>query len=311
MRLVQHGGQCCGYYHIFGMGTAPDRMADIIDFMGNEQSARDRTARDRTNVDVLDELLSRFDRYYAEIGDNREGSERILEVILTEPQTRTWNASLVERGFFPAVRWRNANTGNLLTQYLRHTGDIRLVPAGDISREVVLPPLNRAQAQAAPVAPEPVAAAPVGRNERQGRNCVNDERLPAGTRVIRIDAGGGSVGFPVGSTGTVTDQNDGGYLTAVQWDTDAFGQEPGRLYTRRFALLEPIPAEPEPEPVIAQPANQAVILTEYFAHLRDHGRRGSFASLLEASQAYPRCRQFDRRVIMSDGTVNWEEGVAA
>lgn len=51
------------------------------------------------------------------------------------------------------------------------------------------------------------------------------------------------------------------------------------------------------------------ILIEYFANLRNTGRRGTFSSRLEAVEAYPRCRRFDRRTVFSDGSIEWSDDV--
>lgn len=49
---------------------------------------------------------------------------------------------------------------------------------------------------------------------------------------------------------------------------------------------------------------------EIYANLRDFGRRGPFSGIKEAKIAYPLCRQFDRREIMSNGTTVWVNAVA-
>jgi hypothetical protein len=59
-------------------------------------------------------------------------------------------------------------------------------------------------------------------------------------------------------------------------------------------------APPRPAPVEA-------VATEYYAHLQNGGRRGPFASLAAARQAFPRCQRFERRQIMNNGTSTWTD----
>lgn len=48
-----------------------------------------------------------------------------------------------------------------------------------------------------------------------------------------------------------------------------------------------------------------VVEVEFYANLRDSGRRGPFESFGDARLAYPRWRYFERRSIMSNGTSLW------
>ncbi len=66
-----------------------------------------------------------------------------------------------------------------------------------------------------------------------------------------------------------------------------------------------------PQPVLDPPvpAPVSVVEVEIYANLRDFGRRGPFSGQEEAREAYPKCRSFDRRDIMSDGTSEWQVNV--
>jgi hypothetical protein len=53
------------------------------------------------------------------------------------------------------------------------------------------------------------------------------------------------------------------------------------------------------------PRRVDTVSTEFYAQLRVGGRRGPFATEREAREAYPRCRRFQQRNIMSNGTSTW------
>lgn len=72
------------------------------------------------------------------------------------------------------------------------------------------------------------------------------------------------------------------------------------ILVRENLAPAPVPAPaPEVEAVLA------VVSTEFYASLRGTGRRGPFDSVEAAQEAYPRCRRFEQRQIMSDGTSVW------
>jgi len=104
MTYANHGGGCCGVKHLFG-----------LDYMSLEE----------------------FDRSCAEhfVGEN---PNRILEVILSERQTRVvetdrrfdrsiidaggWPAVLAARDFKLAETWRNSNTNNMCYRFVKLAG---------------------------------------------------------------------------------------------------------------------------------------------------------------------------------------------
>lgn len=69
-------------------------------------------------------------------------------------------------------------------------------------------------------------------------------------------------------------------------------------------ILRPVPP-PRVEQEGLREVALRVVSTEYYASLREAGRRGPFDTVAAARQAFPRCARFERREIMSDGTSVW------
>lgn len=109
-------------------------------------------------------------------------------------------------------------------------------------------------------------------NSNTGRNCYQFLRIPH----LRTD--------------------DEEYRIRPHWWPEADGD------INNLPLATRVPPEPEPAPR-GQALN--VVEVEFYANLRDAGLRGPFESLAEARIAYPRCRNLERRSIMSNGTSLW------
>lgn len=102
MLYVNHGGQCCGYGHIYNF--------------------------DNATINDLTECLVRHD-------DAARGVNRICEVILSDRQVNPsandarvtaevraaggWPTILAQRGFRLAAQWQNSNTGRRCYQFLK------------------------------------------------------------------------------------------------------------------------------------------------------------------------------------------------
>lgn len=107
MRIVSHGGKCCGILHIFGFGTNPDGQHPQVDDNGVRQHDDDGLGLyDGTYLSKLDEILDMFNtRNFA--------LPRLIEVTLVSNQ-RVWYPILEERGFRLAYEFHNGNTGNIV-----------------------------------------------------------------------------------------------------------------------------------------------------------------------------------------------------
>ena len=98
MRLVSHGGGCCGVNHIRDFGA---------------------TASEHSKAE-LDRIIQR-------VRGTRRVRMLMLEAILTASQVRVWGQELENRGFVPRLSWINPNSGRRLTQFTM-TGDTYRAP---------------------------------------------------------------------------------------------------------------------------------------------------------------------------------------
>ena len=92
---------------------------------------------------------------------------------------------------------------------------------------------------------------------------------------------------------------DAGYHRPFAWEGPFL--PPGQPFLEPPRLPGPVEIRNNAPP----PPPPAAWFTEYYATLREGGRRGPFATAAAARQAYPRCRQFERRIIMNDGSSRW------
>ena len=109
MEYVPHGGQCCGYAHVYGF--------------------------DRSTPEDLDRII---DQHFVPAGSGpggRGNMNRIREAILSERQVTAreggglisreviaaggWPAILADRGFRLAAIWQNSNSGRNCYQLLK------------------------------------------------------------------------------------------------------------------------------------------------------------------------------------------------
>lgn len=158
MELIGHGGACCGIFHIHSMGyQGPEGIyhASVSEFGVNSNR------NFRTFGEALERLVNTFDTYYNEGGRYfvpqyaGRGGERILEIVLTDRQQEVWHEKLVELGFRRVVRFLNANSGNHVNIYYRHTGGFEMFDVvNQAEPEQVLPAFPpREQAEGIPPAP--------------------------------------------------------------------------------------------------------------------------------------------------------------
>lgn len=95
-------------------------------------------------------------------------------------------------------------------------------------------------------------------------------------------------------------------IATGDWEGDP---QVGRLFNpgidEEILVRENLAPAPAPAPAPEVEAALAVASTEFYASLRGTGRRGPFDNIEAAREAYPRCRRFTQRQIMSDGTSVW------
>lgn len=126
MEYRGHGGQCCGYYHIYWMGIGPNQ--------NNAIGGRGDVTDTRSKAERLDEILLAHENHYRQgltgvaAQRARPGGERFVEVILTEDQLRdrgfgSWREALETRGFVEVANARNVNTSNRIYVFLRYATD--------------------------------------------------------------------------------------------------------------------------------------------------------------------------------------------
>ncbi len=147
-------------------------------------------------------------------------------------------------------------------------------------------------------------------SERQVNPTANESRIPASVRV----AGG----WP-----TILARK--GFRLAAQWENSNTGRRcyqflliPRLLtddpaYRPSFDWEGVVAAVGQPHPVFVQvqppaeprPQRRQTVSVEFYAHLRQGGRRGPFETEAAVRAAYPRVARIDHRQIMSDGSSNW------
>lgn len=128
MRLVFHGGLCCGVKTIYGMGMDPDELLP-------EKLAATPRNHDRCGDHVHSELsfftdaapeetyLERLDRLLAFVDAHRPYG--IVEIILAESededcnQMPVWKDHLLARGFKIVNSCYNSNSGNRIYVFHR------------------------------------------------------------------------------------------------------------------------------------------------------------------------------------------------
>lgn len=115
LRLVAHGGLCCGVKTIYGFTCSPESKlaalqacpADNRDTYGNYVHSNDRFFNDAAPEETY---LERLDRYLAFLEKKRP--KGLVEVTLTTSQLCVWGNLLRKRGFKKVTTFVNSNSGN-------------------------------------------------------------------------------------------------------------------------------------------------------------------------------------------------------
>lgn len=293
-----HGGSCCGYGHIFAMDHT-----SVEDFRGGLEEHRTAAA----------------------------GLNRIVEVILSErqvnPQTAWergqihdsvtaaggWPAVLAAEGFRLAAEWCNSNSGNRCYQFIRipvlltddagynrtFRWEAGIIPAVGVA-PIPVPVVPGVPERYQGVHPQP----PAGPVDHTLPILVWDNRTSMYYPVTRARSTDVGIEPRIYASGTgrgCTLTNDIWYRAA----TGRLGGDPLRGQLVNYVPDAPAAPVPAPAAPVAAPAPQPRF-TEFYANLRDSGRRGPFETIEVAREAYPRCRNFDVRMIRSDGSSVWE-----
>lgn len=201
---------------------------------------------------------------------------RTYEIVLNQLQNNVWGQLIIDRGGRLVARGVNSIHQNrgIYTYYFND--DLTLY--GDEPRpqpQVMVQPNN--------LGPDGLPA-----------NFAPLSRVPVDTRVQMNHVGSRNNG----KVGRIT--------SAPRNAVAAAGDTYGVLFDdgSRSNATNIINLRPEPPRLVRRE-----VLQEYFANLRTVGRRGPFPALLEAQNAYPRCRNFERRTVFSDGTIQTVVGV--
>lgn len=200
MKLVNHGGKCCGIRHIYHFPARVENQTGVI--------AHDRSlvgaGVTRSGVEALDMLLEHFETTENRTGGFGHGDResRVLEVVLTDSQTRVWGTTLEERRFRKVVRFQNDNTGNFCNVYHRYNDPDRYQVI-DATMAATVP---------APAIPDVRAPAPL--NPRT----VPNVRVPGIEGVVDVEVhADGSVNFYQPGT-NIFAQRASGFVTIDRGD---------------------------------------------------------------------------------------------
>lgn len=122
MRLILHGGQCCGFKCIYDLGYCPTETVPAKRKTKKLQNEGDayysspksffwESAPEETKGKRLDRLLEFLDEYRP---------QGICEIILADWQLVAWRPFLLERGFKEVNKCKNSNSGNTIHVFHRN-----------------------------------------------------------------------------------------------------------------------------------------------------------------------------------------------
>lgn len=113
MRKTPHGGECCGIWHIHGMGIGPTAVENI----GRQRITKEERLREL--IQSLDgEIIYDDDD---DINDTTTyNNDRVKEVVLADYQLAGWQDKLIEMGFKLVASFLNSNSGNTCYVFYLH-----------------------------------------------------------------------------------------------------------------------------------------------------------------------------------------------
>ncbi len=122
MRLILHGGKCCGMKQIFGMGHSVSEMCPAkraTKRLANEGDQYLSSKKDFHYPAAPAETMgARLDRYLALLDAHRP--QGICEIILADHQLYVWRDFIKERGFVEVNKCKNSNSGNMIHVFHRN-----------------------------------------------------------------------------------------------------------------------------------------------------------------------------------------------
>lgn len=122
MRLILHGGMCCGMKQIYGMGFSVHEMVPAkrrTKVLANEGNQYMSSKKDFHYPSAPKETAgARLDRYLAFLDAYRP--KGICEIILADWQLVGWRDFIKERGFVEVNKCKNSNSGNMIHVFHRN-----------------------------------------------------------------------------------------------------------------------------------------------------------------------------------------------
>lgn len=122
MRLILHGGKCCGIKHIYDLGYS---AMDMERAKRETTELPDEGARYMSSVRPFfypaapaETKGARLDRYLAFLDENRPRG--VCEIILSDWQLVGWRSFIESRGFKLVNKCKNSNSGNTIHIYHRN-----------------------------------------------------------------------------------------------------------------------------------------------------------------------------------------------
>jgi hypothetical protein len=141
MKLVTHGGQCCGIKIIHTMGWSPSddyecpplkKARSHPAFPGAGYDYNNPGKRFFWDKAPAEHPLRRLDRYLAFC--DRERPNGVVEIVLSyneedeeENQVPQWEPDLLTRGFKKVNECLNSNSGNYVCIYHRNSGEVPVI----------------------------------------------------------------------------------------------------------------------------------------------------------------------------------------
>lgn len=122
MRLILHGGMCCGMKQIYGMGYSVLEMLPakrLTKKLANEGHQYMSSKKDFHYPSAPKETAgARLDRYLAFLDAHRP--KGICEIILADHQLYVWRDFIKERGFVEVNKCKNSNSLNTIHVFHRN-----------------------------------------------------------------------------------------------------------------------------------------------------------------------------------------------
>lgn len=122
MRLILHGGKCCGFKHIYDLGYYPTEMmpkkrktkklpSEDDQYLSSPKSFFYESAPEESKGARLDRLLEFLDE---------KRPQGICEIILADWQLVGWRDFIKARGFKLVNKCKNSNSGCTIHIYHRN-----------------------------------------------------------------------------------------------------------------------------------------------------------------------------------------------